>query len=78
MIAELLGIESADRRRLRQWSTAILNLTNAFAGSEVAARAIGEFTVAKEEMRQYLIVILAERRVAPRSDLLGGLLEAEL
>ena len=78
VIAELLGIAGADRQRLAQWSTAILNLANAVAGGEPAARAIGEFTIAKEEMREYLNAVLAERRVTPRSDLLSGLLEAEV
>ena len=78
VIAELLGIASADRRRLQQWSTAILNLGAAVAGGEVAARAVREFGVAREEMRQYLAIVLQERRSSPQEDLLSGLLAAEV
>jgi cytochrome P450 len=78
VIAEMIGIPVADRGRFLRWSEALVNLVYAIAGGEQAARATAAYGVAKEEMRAYASGLIAERRRAPRDDLLTRLVEAEV
>lgn len=78
VIAELLGIPLQDRARFKRWSDAILGLANTVAGAGHAAQAVQDFAAAKAEMAPYLADLVAERRSAPRNDLLTKLVEAEL
>jgi len=73
VIAELLGIPPADRELFRRWSNVLvenidLNQSDASlrAGSLVAG-----------ELSDYLRAMIADRRRAPRDDLLSGLVAAE-
>lgn len=75
VIAELIGAPAADRDRLRDWA---LGVNELFAGGgrtsmERALRAQG----ALEEMHAYIAELAAERRAAPRDDLLSALVAAE-
>jgi cytochrome P450 len=66
--AGLLGLPGEDYRQFRRWSTAILSVH--------ARRA--EAIAASAELEDYLAGILAERRRAPRQDLISDLAHAEL
>ena len=78
VIAEMLGIPAAERDPLKRWSDAILDLSDAVAGGETAARAVAAFRDAKTEMAPHVARWLDERRAAPRDDLLTRLVEAEV
>jgi cytochrome P450 len=78
VIAELLGAPIADQPRFRHWSDIIMALGYAISGSEEAARVQREFATVTEEMRVYVRDLAAQRRAAPRDDLLSRLVEAEV
>jgi cytochrome P450 len=78
VIAEMLGIPAADRPRFRDWNDVVLGMIYTISGGAEAARAVGEFGAATAEIRAYLTGLLAERRAAPRDDLLTRLAEAEV
>jgi len=78
VIAEMIGIPSADRPRFLRWSEAIVNLSYALSGGPEAERAIAEHASVKEEMRRYLAEWLPARRAEPRDDLLTRLVQAEV
>ncbi len=78
-IAEMLGVPVGEWPALRRWSEATVNLTLTLVGSaEEAAAAGAAFAKADGEMRDYLGRRLAERRAAPRDDLLTRLATAEV
>ncbi len=69
VIAELLGIPPADRRRLRPWSadmTLMFELTRSEADERRAVQATVEFS-------DYLRALIRERNARPRADLLSEL-----
>ncbi|HUS06027.1 MAG TPA: cytochrome P450 [Bryobacteraceae bacterium] len=79
IVAEMIGIPSADWRRLRQWSDAIMNLADTITGgAEASAQAAIGFGAANREMQEYLHELTAERRVCPADDLLTRLTAAEV
>ncbi len=78
VIARMLGIPAADMPRYRRWSDETLKLSYSLFRGEDEARAVAEFRAATAEMRAYLPGLLAERRAAPRDDLLTRLVEAEV
>jgi cytochrome P450 len=78
VIAEMLGIPIEDRERFKRWGDAILTLSDTIGGGEAAAWAARVFGAAKVEMNDYLTGLLAERRAAPKDDLLTRLAEAEV
>jgi cytochrome P450 len=78
VIAGMLGIPAEDLPRYKQWSDQILKLSYSLLGGPQENRAVGEFRAATEEMSVYLPGLLAERRAAPRDDLLTRLVEAEV
>jgi cytochrome P450 len=78
VIMDLLGMPRDDSARVTAWGAAILQLGDTVIGGARAARAIAAFGTAKAEMRPYLASLLAERRDAPRDDLLSRLLHAEV
>jgi cytochrome P450 len=69
VIAELLGIPAQDRERFKRWSDTVVSL----AGS-------GEMShyQAVQEMVGYFTALFEQRRAEPRSDLISGLLQAEI
>src|SRR5438874_2215706 len=78
VIAELLGIPEADRSRFSGWNEVVLQMIYTVRGGEEAARAVRAFGAAAAEIGAYLTGLLAERRAAPRDDLLTRLVEAEV
>jgi cytochrome P450 len=82
VIAELIGIPGADWPRFRRWSDDILKLSYTIRGigSDAATKAdaTSAFTTADAEIRAYLPELIAQRRSAPRDDLLTRLVAAEV
>ena len=73
VIAELLGVPTADRTRFGAWSDELVELLDPLSGREgldPPRRAMGE-------LGGYLRTLLAERRAAPRDDLLSAMIAAE-
>ena len=81
VIAEMIGIPADDWARFRAWSDTLLKLSYSMRGMETdaeAASAITGFRKASEEMNSYLAEMIAQRRTAPRDDLLTRLMGAEV
>jgi cytochrome P450 len=79
VIAEMLGIPPADRSLFKRWSDVILFMSYTVSGSlEEGRAAVQEFAAVTVEMKDYLTGLLAERRSAPRDDLLTRLVGAEV
>ena len=79
VIAEMIGIPPEDRAQFRRWSDAVLRLSDTIAQpGEEAQRAVAAFRAATEEMRSYLVDLIAARRRVPREDLLTRLVHAEV
>jgi cytochrome P450 len=78
VIAGMLGIPAEDQPRYKRWSDQILKLSYSLFGGPDEVRAVDEFRAATDEMRAYLPGLLAQRRAAPRDDLLSRLVEAEV
>jgi cytochrome P450 len=73
VIAELLGVPGEDRARFKGWSTRLRVLIDPI-------QAIGKLdaaVAAYDEMSEYFRGLFAERRRAPRDDLLSALVAAE-
>lgn len=69
VIAELLGIPTADRARFKQWSDAVVTGSRA---AEISGHDL------QAEMSAYFIQLIEERRAAPRDDLISALLAAQI
>jgi cytochrome P450 len=79
VIAEMIGVPAAGRAWCHRWSDAILNMSYTIGATGAAARAAAEeFREATSEMNAFLTGALAERRAAPKDDLLTRLLQAEV
>ena len=81
VIAEMIGIPSADWSHFRHWSDVILKLSYTMRGMEAdeeAATAFSGFTTVSNEMDAYLAEMIEQRRTAPEDDLLTRLVEAEV
>ena len=78
VIAEMLGVPIIDRPQFQRWNDVLLDMSYTIPGGEKAAGAMQEFGVATAEMDEYLKELLADRRAAPKDDLLTRLLEAEV
>jgi len=72
VIAELLGVPAGDRERFDAWSDALAELLDPLS----ARRGLDRPRRASAELADYLRGLLAERRRAPRDDLLSAMLEA--
>jgi cytochrome P450 len=72
VIAELLGAPSADHERFRAWSDDLVELLDPLLGHE----GFDPPERANRELSSYLRGLLAERRRAPRDDLLSAMSEA--
>jgi cytochrome P450 len=68
VISGILGLPREDYRQFQRWTTAILSFFTK----------LDEAIVASEEVKEYMAVILAERRREPREDLISELAQAEL
>jgi len=73
VIAELLGVPAEDRETFRDWSADLAASLDPLVSQEVGQRA----TLAREGLHAYLRGIIAERRRAPRSDLISALVAVE-
>ncbi|HET7342632.1 MAG TPA: cytochrome P450 [Methylomirabilota bacterium] len=76
VICRMLGVPVADHERFRQWSLDIARGLDAIMlppDSEVARRSVAS----RHAITDYFRVLIAERRVAPRADLLSDLIAAE-
>ncbi len=70
VIAELLGIPSADRDRFRVWS-------NSFVSPPLTQEDLERFIAHSEEFLGYLQALFDERRHEPADDLVSALVRAE-
>jgi cytochrome P450 len=68
VISGILGLPREDYRQFQRWTTAILSFFTK----------LDEAIVASQEVKEYMAVILAERRREPRDDLISELAQAEL
>lgn len=73
VIAELLGVPEADRHRLRPWSARIVKLYELGYTAQQAREA----NQAVVEFSAYIRALAAERRRAPRDDLISALVRVE-
>lgn len=78
VIAEMIGVPTADWPRFKHWSDVILNLSYTAFDAEETARASAEYFAVAAEMKAYLPDLIAERQAAPKDDLLTRLVEAEV
>ncbi|MBB5154103.1 cytochrome P450 [Saccharopolyspora phatthalungensis] len=81
VIAELLGVPSSDRGLFKQWVDAMFANSNRFSLKERSKEQEEYLAKAMEQVRQltdYLGEHVRERRRAPREDLLGKLVAAEV
>lgn len=71
-IAEMLGVEAADRADFKRWSDDIVHAANGVSGEEreLARKSVAEF-------RTYFQDVIKTRRAAPRNDLISALVKAE-
>jgi hypothetical protein len=72
VISELLGVPKADRAELRTWADTVVHRDEGVQGMPREAGA------AALRMLEYFVRMVAERRRAPRDDLTGALLAAEI
>jgi len=72
IIAEMLGVPSDDHARFRHWSDEVI-----LALGDNTVENLRQGEKAMEELGLYLLEVAAERRRAPREDLLTGLVRAE-
>ena len=78
VIAELIGIPSADWAKYRHWSDAIMKLSYARSGGAEAEAAGAGFKTVTMEMNDYLSQMIAQRQAVRGDDLLTRLVEAEV
>ncbi|WJH33973.1 cytochrome P450 [Paenibacillus sp. CC-CFT747] len=72
VIAELLGVPSNDRDRFKEWSDEVVASADAVIGGSH-----DKGKQANDEMNEYFRGIIAERRKAPREDLISSLIAVE-
>ncbi|MET9925507.1 MULTISPECIES: cytochrome P450 [unclassified Streptomyces] len=75
VIADMLGLDTADHERLHGWYTAVIAFLGNLSGDPEVARA-GERT--RVEFAEYLLPIIRNRRRNPGDDLLSALCTAEV
>jgi cytochrome P450 len=77
VIAEMLGIPTADRGRFKAWNDVLLRMSYVVAG-QPAAGIVEEFTAATHEMAAYIAGLIGDRRKTPKDDVLSGLVHARV
>jgi pimeloyl-[acyl-carrier protein] synthase len=73
VIAELLGVPAEDRVSFQEWSAVLAASLDPLVSDELMDRVV----VARQSLHAYLRGIIAERRRAPRSDLISALVAVE-
>jgi cytochrome P450 len=68
VIAAILGLPPADFSRFQRWTVAVIDQSTDPAGALAAL----------QELRAYLVDIVADRRAQPRHDLISDLIQAEI
>jgi len=71
VISELLGVPAADRDRFKQWSDVIVSQTRTVAMNQ-------DHQAANQEMTEYFLNLIDQRRRRPGNDLISSLLAAEI
>jgi cytochrome P450 len=74
VVAGILGIPEADRRRFERWANDIVFFVGSGALNEKLARAT---LLSVREMRAYMSELVAARRADPQDDLFTAMIEAE-
>jgi cytochrome P450 len=77
VIAEMIGIPTADRGRFKVWSDALVKNLGVGILTPPTPERLEEQRVVIREMRAYFLPLTEERRREPREDLLSGLVAAE-
>ena len=72
VIAEMLGIPAEDRRTFKEWSDAIVELSNQFGGGD------DEAMRRQREIGRYFLEVIEERRAHPGTDLISRVVHAEV
>lgn len=75
VIASMLNLPNSDLGRFRAWYTAIINFLGNISG-DPAVEAAGH--LARDQMMEYMLPIIADRRENPAEDLLSALCLAEV
>ena len=73
IVGELLGVPAEDRVKFQQWSAVVAASLDPLVSSELA----NQVPIARDGLHRYLRGIIAERRRAPRSDLISALVAVE-
>ncbi len=73
VIAEMLGVPGSDRERFRRWSADLVQVLDPLSGHDGLRPAVE----ATRALFGYFRGMLAERRAAPRDDLLSAMIAAE-
>jgi cytochrome P450 len=74
VIAEILGVPPEDRGSFKEWSDEVV--ASLGSGLNGQGRAVRQDIF--EEMRDYLMAMVEERRRSPKNDLISGLVQAEM
>ena len=74
VISEMLGVDPKDQADFKRWTDTVVAATfDPFASEEMKQRA----DEANQAFDAYMLRTIAERRAAPRGDLVSGLIQAE-
>jgi cytochrome P450 len=77
VIAEMIGIPTADRGRFKGWSDALVKNLGMGILTPPSLERLEEQRAIIRDMRAYFLTLVEERRREPREDLLSGLVAAE-
>jgi len=77
VIAEMIGIPTADRGRFKAWSDALVQNLGMGILTPPSLERLEHQRAVIREMRAYFLGLVEERRREPREDLLSGLVAAE-
>jgi cytochrome P450 len=77
VIAEMIGIPTADRGRFKAWSDALVQNLGMGILTPPSLERLEQQRAIIREMREYFLGLVEERRREPREDLLSGLVAAE-
>ena len=73
VLAELLGIPAEEQDRFGRWTITFIDTFDPVSHRMRSDEGVAAY----EELRQFLVDVIAERRRHPRPDLISGLIEAE-
>ena len=77
VIAEVLGVPTADRARFKRWSDTLIERPEATTEGEMEAYQQRQQET-QREMSEYFAELIEARRQAPRDDLISAIIEAEV